>query len=55
MAIKRETIKSNKTPATIFIGCGGIGSDIVSRVARNAMLRRRRISDLLSLTLMRMI
>ncbi len=34
MAIKRETIKSNKTPATIFIGCGGIGSDIVSRVAR---------------------
>ena len=34
MAIKSETIKSNKTPATIFIGCGGIGSDIVARVAK---------------------
>lgn len=34
MAIKHEVIKSNQTPATIFIGCGGIGSDIVSRVAK---------------------
>lgn len=34
MAIKHEMVKGNVTPATIFIGCGGIGSDIVSRVAR---------------------
>lgn len=41
MAIKRETIKSNKTPATIFIGCGGIGSDIVSRVARKCHVEEK--------------
>lgn len=41
MAIKRETIKSNKTPATIFIGCGGIGSDIVSRVAKRCHIEEK--------------
>ena len=33
MVMKKENVKYNSTPATIFIGCGGIGSDIVARVA----------------------
>lgn len=33
MEMKKENVKYNSTPATIFIGCGGIGSDIVSRIA----------------------
>ncbi len=30
---KKEKTNANKVPATIFIGCGGIGSDIVKKVA----------------------
>lgn len=33
MAIKKEKVASNKTPATLFVGLGGIGSEIVTRVA----------------------
>ncbi|MBR5774144.1 MAG: hypothetical protein IKY44_04750 [Clostridia bacterium] len=33
MAIKREKLKCNETKETLFVGLGGIGSDIVSRVA----------------------
>ena len=33
MAIKTEQVKTNTTPATLFIGLGGIGSDIVVKVA----------------------
>ena len=33
MAIKKEKVKTNSTQATIFIGLGGVGSDIVVKVA----------------------
>ncbi len=33
MAIQKEVVKPNEVPATLFIGCGGIGSGIVRRVA----------------------
>ncbi|MGN0963100.1 MAG: tubulin-like doman-containing protein, partial [Clostridia bacterium] len=33
MAIKKEIVGTNQTPATLFVGLGGIGSDIVKRVA----------------------
>ena len=33
MAIKKEVVNPNPVPATLFIGCGGIGSGIVTRVA----------------------
>ena len=41
MAIMQEKVKSNQTPATIFIGCGGIGSEIVSRVARKCHVEEK--------------
>lgn len=33
MALKTEKLNINQTPATLFVGVGGIGSDIVVRVA----------------------
>ena len=33
MKIKSEKLGINSTPATLFVGVGGIGSDIVTRVA----------------------
>lgn len=33
MATKKEIVNPNKVPATLFIGCGGIGSGIVTKVA----------------------
>lgn len=34
MAVKKENVAYNATKETLFVGVGGIGSDIVSRVAR---------------------
>ena len=34
MSNKKEKIGINTTPATLFVGCGGIGSKIVTRVAQ---------------------
>ena len=33
MAVKKERVNSNVTKETLFVGVGGIGSDIVRRVA----------------------
>ena len=31
--IKKEKLKANEVPPTLFVGCGGIGSEIVMKVA----------------------
>ncbi len=35
--MSKEKLGINKTAATLFVGCGGIGSDIVSRVANRCL------------------
>ena len=37
MTIRKERLETHKTSETLFIGCGGVGSKIVAKVARKCV------------------